>query len=81
MVNKPLLRPYFWGGYVKGGLVDRPLFGLRPPGNVIIGLLRFISTLGELHGTKRCSDRGGECQPKTRKSCNPKDPEPSLEED
>ena len=21
-VNKPLIRPYLWGGYVRGGLVD-----------------------------------------------------------
>ncbi len=23
MVNKPLMRPCFWGGYVRGGLVDQ----------------------------------------------------------
>ena len=24
MVNKPLTRPYFWGGVRKGGLLDQP---------------------------------------------------------
>ncbi len=26
MVNKPLIRPYFWGGDVRGGLGDPPWF-------------------------------------------------------
>ena len=26
MVNKPLIRPYFWGGYVRGGYVDQPWY-------------------------------------------------------
>ena len=31
MVNKPLIRPYFWGGYVRKGLVDQSwLFGHHP---------------------------------------------------
>ena len=25
MVNKPLIKPYFLGGYVRGGFVDQPL--------------------------------------------------------
>ena len=30
MVNKPLIRPYFWGGYVRGGTLTS--HDLRLPG-------------------------------------------------
>ena len=32
MVNKPLIRPYFWGGYVRGGVVLGCVFCAFFPG-------------------------------------------------
>ncbi len=36
MVNKPLIRPYFWGGYVRGGrLTSHEEIRQAPPGMVL----------------------------------------------
>ena len=32
MVNKPLIRPYFWGGYVGGGTLTSHDFGVKKDG-------------------------------------------------
>ena len=48
MVNKPLIRPYFWGGYVSEGLVDQSFprnesLWLRDVGKNISGACGFSS--------------------------------------
>ena len=58
MVNKPLIRPYFWGGYVRGGrLTSHEIGGRRGVWHFGLGLGPLDSPSLRIPGWTRTNGR------------------------